>query len=88
MNDVRHTIEETLAELRQHADELRVKAHLAKMEASDEWKDIEAKLLELETHARKMAVDTVESAAHGTAGAAMALAKDVRDGLEKFAKGL
>lgn len=88
MNDVRHTIEETLAELKQHADELRVKAHLAKMEASDEWKEIEAKLLKLETQAKKLAAETVDSTAHGIEAAAMTLAKDIRDGLQRFAKGL
>lgn len=85
--EVRKRIEETLADLKQEAGELRVKAHLAKMEGSDEWKELEAKLGKLEAKAKELAGVTAESA-KDIGAAAKLLGEEIRDGFKKFARHL
>ena len=87
MDDVKKRIDETIAELKQQAEELRVKAHLGKMEASDEWKEIEAKLAKLETKARELGGVTAESG-KDIGAAAKLLGEEIRDAFKKFAKHL
>jgi len=87
MNDLVRRVEKTLADLKRERDELRVRAHLAKMEASDEWKEIEAKLARMEAHAKELAEEVGHSVRESAAHAAMALGEDIRAGLEKFSKG-
>ena len=87
MDDVKKRVSETLKELKQEAEELRVRAHLAKMEASDEWKNIEAKLVKLESKAKELGGVTAE-AAKDVGAAAKLLGEEIRDGFKKFAKHL
>ena len=87
MQDIRKRADETIAELKQKADELRVKAHLAKMEASDEWQDLEAKLTKLEAKTKELAGVSADSAKDIGAAAAL-LAEEIRDGFRNFAKHL
>ena len=87
MDDVKARIDKTVAELKQHADELRVQAKLAKMEASDEWRELEAKLVKLEAKGRELAGVSAESA-KDIGAAAMLLGEEIRDGFKKFAKHL
>ena len=88
MDEIKRRIDSNLARLRQRADELRLKAHLARMEASDEWQALEARLRELESKAEALSGDIAESTRSKLAAAVTALAKDIRAGLEEFAKGL
>jgi len=87
MDDVKARVTKTLKELRQEADELRVRAHLAKMEASEEWKDLEAKLTKLESKAKELGGVTAESA-RDIGAAAKLLGEEIRDGFKKFARHL
>ena len=87
MEDVKKRVDETIAELKQQAGELRVKAHLAKMEASDEWKEIEGKLAKLEAKAKELSGVTAESA-KDIGAAARLLGQEIRDGFKKFARHL
>jgi len=48
MSDERKKLDELMAELRQHRDELRVQMHLAKQEAKEEWGEVERKFDMLE----------------------------------------
>ena len=87
MDDVKARIDKTVAELKQHADELRVQAKLAKMEASDEWRELEAKLVKLEAKGKELAGVSAESV-KDIGAAAMLLGEEIRDGFKKFAKHL
>ena len=87
MDDVRKRIEATLAELKQRAEELRVQGHLAKMEASDEWQTLEAKLAKLEAKSKELAGVSAESA-QDIGAAAKLLGEEIRDGFKRFAKHL
>lgn len=85
MEDVRKQIRETLANLRRERDELRVKVSLAKMEAHDDWKAVEAKLAKLEAKTKELGSATAESA-KDVAAAAKLLAEEVRDGIKNIAR--
>jgi SMC interacting uncharacterized protein involved in chromosome segregation len=87
VDDVRKRIDKTLAELRQEADELRVKVHLAKLEAHDEWQEIETKLAALEAKAKELA-DVSAASAKDIGAAAKLLGEEVRKGLQSFVKHL
>lgn len=86
-NDLFRRLDETLAELKRERDELRVRAHLARMEASDEWKEIEAKLAKMEAQAKELVHEADHSVKEAAAHAAITLGEDIREGLKKFAKG-
>jgi SMC interacting uncharacterized protein involved in chromosome segregation len=85
MEDVRKQIKETLEQLRQERDELRVQVQLAKMEASDEWKEVESKLVKLEAKAKEIGGATAESGKE-VGAAAKLLAEELRKGLRNIAR--
>ena len=85
MDDVKKRIDEMVKDLKQEAGELRVKVHLAKMEAGDEWKELEAKLVKLDAKARELGGVTVE-ASKDIGAAAKLLGEEIRDGFKKLAK--
>jgi len=87
MNDLKQRIDELLANLKQERDALHVKAHLAKMEASDEWTALEAKLAKLNAKARELGGASRE-ASKDIGAAAMLLGEEIRDGFRKIAKRL
>jgi chromosome segregation ATPase len=87
MEDTRKRIDDMLEELKQERDELQVKLHLAKLEASDEWDRIQAKLEKLEAKARDLAGATAE-ASKGIGAAAKLLGEEIRDGFKLIAKRL
>jgi chromosome segregation ATPase len=87
MEDTRKRIDDMLEELKQERDELQVKLHLAKLEASDEWDRIKAKLEKLEAKARDLAGATAE-ASKGIGAAAKLLGEEIRDGFKLIAKRL
>lgn len=87
VDDVRKQIDATLAELRQEADELRVKVHLAKLEAKDEWRDLEAKLAKLEAKGNELAGVSADAATE-IAAAARLLGDEIRNGFKKIAEHL
>ena len=85
MTDLKDRIEEMLEELRRERDELRVKLSLAKLEASDEWREIEQKLHKLEAKAREVGDATAE-ASKDIGAAAGRLGEEIRKGLKSVAK--
>ena len=85
MEDIRQRVDELLKSLRQQRDELHLKVKLGEMEASDEWKDVEAKFLKLERKAKELG--GVGSEAAGDVGAAAKLlAEQIREGFVKLAR--
>lgn len=84
MNDVRKRVDETLSQLRQEAEALRVKLHLAKMDAGSEWQVIEAKLRKIEAKTKELSGVSAE-AAKNVGAAVTLLAEEIRDGLKKIA---
>lgn len=50
---VRHPIQATLAEIQQLRDEMRVRVHLAGMDAKALWDELEPRLLALEDEAKE-----------------------------------
>jgi Mg2+ and Co2+ transporter CorA len=85
MSDFEDRIEEMLADLKQQRDELRVKLSLAKLEASDEWREIEGKLRKLEAKAREVGGATAD-ASKDVFAAAKLLGDEIRKGLKSVAK--
>jgi len=85
MTDLNDRIEEMLKDIRQERDELLVKLQLAKMESSDEWKKIEAKLEKLEDKAKDVAEATAD-ASRDVAAAINLLGEEIRDAFKKIAK--
>jgi chromosome segregation ATPase len=87
MDDTRRRIEDMLAELKQTRDELQLKLHLAKLEASDEWGRIQAKLEKLEAKTKDLTGATAE-ASKGIGAAAQLLGEEIRDGFKLIARRL
>ena len=87
MGDIKSRINELVNDIKQERDELRVKLHLAKLEASDEWQKLEAKVEKLEDKARTLGSATAE-AAHDIGAAAKVLGQEIRNGFKTIAKRL
>ena len=77
MDDLRKRIDEMLANLKQERDELHVKAHLAKMDAGDEWTELEAKLTKLNAKAKELGGASLE-ASKDIGAAAKLLGEEIR----------
>ncbi len=87
MSDVKAGIDKMLNELRKERDDLRVKLHLAKMEAGDEWKKLDAKLMKLEAKTKELATATAD-ASKDIGAAAKILGEEISSGFKKIAKHL
>ena len=85
MSDIKKRIDEMLDSLKQERDELKVKLSLAKLEVSDEWDEIQAKLVKLEAKAKELGGVTVE-ASNDIGAAAKLLGEEIRDGFKKIAR--
>jgi len=85
MNDIKKRINDMINDLKQERDELRVKLQLAKMEAGDEWKKLEAKLVKLEAKAKELGSATAD-ASQDVGAAAKLLGEEIRNGFKKIAK--
>ncbi len=77
-----HKLVDTLSTQR---DELIVRAHLAKLEAQDEWRDLEVKFDRLRATAEKVA-DTAEETGRDVAAAANLLGEELNRGYERLRK--
>jgi SMC interacting uncharacterized protein involved in chromosome segregation len=84
MNDAREWIDELVDELKEERDKLRVRVHLAKMEASEEWEDIEEKFEKLESKARAVRKATADSA-EDVGAAVKLLGREIKDGFKHIA---
>jgi hypothetical protein len=87
MADAKEHIEEMIRDLKHERDELRVKMSLAKLEAMDEWRDLEAKLHKLEAKAKELGGATAE-ASRDIGAAARLLGEEIRKGLRSVARHL
>jgi len=85
MDDVKERIDEILNDLKQERDELKVKLHLAKLDASDEWKKLEEKLAKLEVKTKELGGATAE-ASRDIGAAAKLLGQEIRDGFKNISK--
>lgn len=84
INELKKNLADGLANLAQLRDEVRVKLHLASMDAADEWNRLEPKAIELEGQAREAIEKAVEEVAHTTRDAldeAIAAMKKLRDSI-------
>jgi SMC interacting uncharacterized protein involved in chromosome segregation len=87
MGDIKERIDEMIDDLKQERDELELKLKLAKLEASEEWIKLEAKIAKLESKAKEIGDATAE-ASHDIGAAARLLGEEIRDGLKKIARHL
>jgi SMC interacting uncharacterized protein involved in chromosome segregation len=85
MEDFKVWADKTIRELKQQRDELRVKMSLAKLEATDEWREIEDKLHKLEAKAKEVGGATAD-ASKDVGAAARLLGEEIRKGLKAVAK--
>lgn len=85
MADIKKRVHEMLSDLKQERDELQVKVHLAKLEASDEWHKLDAQLAKLEAKTKELAGATTE-ASQEIGAAAKLLGEEIMAGLKKIAR--
>lgn len=87
MTDAKEHIERLILSLKKERDELRVKLRLAKMEASDEWVELEEKLTKLEAKAKDLGEVTAQ-ASKDMGAAARLLAEEIGKGFKRIASKL
>lgn len=85
MDSVKKEVNELVADLKQEYGELRVQANLARREAADELKIVEAKLKKLESKAKELGGATAE-ASKDIGAAVQLLGQEIRDGFKHIAK--
>lgn len=83
--EAREEIQKILDKLAQQRDELIVQAQLAKLEAMDEWKNVESKLAQLRNNTGPLK-DTVKESAQDIQAAAKQLADEISRGYERIRK--
>jgi hypothetical protein len=83
MTENNEKLKEIMARLEQERDELKLKFGLAKLEAREEWKDLEAKM---ETVRGRMKVlgEGAREAGGDVAAAASVLAGEIKEGFAKL----
>ena len=85
MSDHRAKLEEMMKKLEAERDELKVKLGLAKLEAREEWQDLEKKMDALRGRMKVLGAEAKE--ASGEVGtAAGALADEIKDGFARLRK--
>lgn len=85
MVEPREKLQELLQRLETERDELKVQVGLAKLEARDEWEELEGKIQSLRGRLKVLGSEARE--ASGDVGAAFdVLADEVREGLERLRK--
>jgi ElaB/YqjD/DUF883 family membrane-anchored ribosome-binding protein len=65
-SDLKKHLKDGLADLAQLRDEIRVKVHLAGMDAKSEWNKLEPRVLELESKAKAALEKAADEVAQGT----------------------
>jgi SMC interacting uncharacterized protein involved in chromosome segregation len=87
MNDAREWMDELVQELKEERDELRVRVHLAKMEADEEWEELEEKFEKLQSKAKVIRKATADSA-EDVGEAVKLLGQELKDGFKRIASQL
>ncbi len=83
--DTREEMQKMLDGLAQQRDELIVQAHLAKLEAMEEWESMEGKLTQLRARA-SLVGDSAEDTARNVKTAAKQLADEIALGYDRIRK--
>jgi len=81
--DARQELQQLLERLATQRDELVVRAHLAKLEALEEWAELEGKLEALRAKVSQ-AVEVANEAAEDVAAAARLLGEEIARGYERL----
>ena len=84
MTDTKEQLDHLILSLKKERDELRVKLRLAKMEAGDEWQELEKKFSKLETKAKDIGEATAQ-ASKDMGAAAKLLGEEIGKGFKKIA---
>ena len=85
MNDARQKLQDMMTRLETERDELKVKLGLAKLEAREEWQDLEKKMDALRGRMKVLGGEAKE--ASGDIGtAAGQLAEEIKDGFARLRK--
>ena len=94
MNDMKENfeefgedVEELVEKLKQERDELGIKLHLAKMEANEEWQELERKWSKLEAKMKQVGDAAAESTGDVRAAAEL-LGQEIKEGFKRIAKQL
>ena len=87
MNDVREWVDDLVDELKEERDKLRVRVHLAKMEANEDWEELEAKFEKLQSKAKVVGKATTDSA-EDVGEAVKLLGQEIKDGFKHIARQL
>lgn len=82
-------IDRLLQELRQKRDELQLQMHLASKDAKDEWEQLEKKMDEFSSRARKFSSDAkLHETGEGVGAALDRLGDELKRGFERMRKAL
>ncbi len=81
----RDEIKKIMEDIKQHRDELVVKLDLGKMEAKEQWEELEKKLQHL-TSKTELIADEAGDAAKDAAEAAKKLAEEIKHGYDRIRK--
>ena len=83
MGDAKEKVEKLIEQIRRERDELRVQASLAKLEAREDWQQLEARWHELQAKGKALGEATAESA-EDIVKAAHMLAEEIRESLKRI----
>ncbi|MEZ4412593.1 MAG: hypothetical protein R2910_06390 [Gemmatimonadales bacterium] len=87
MTTMRERLREMLEKLEQERDELKVRAHLGKAEAKEEWEKMEGRIAELRSRLDK-AGDEAGDVMEDVGAAAKLLGEEIREGFARIRKSL
>jgi len=87
MTTMRERLREMLEKLEQERDELKVRAHLGKAEAREEWEKMEGRIAELRSRVDR-AGDEAGDVMEDVGAAAKLLGEEIREGFTRIRKSL
>jgi len=87
MTTMRERLREMLEKLEQERDELKVRAHLGKAEAREEWEKMEGRIAELRSRLDR-AGDEAGDVMEDVGAAAKLLGEEIREGFARIRKSL
>ena len=87
MSDLGDRMEEALAKLRTERDELKVKLHLLKADAKDEWDAVEKRWEHFEARMKKVGASAADSS-EDVAAAGKQLAEEIGNAYKRIRKSM
>jgi len=87
MTTMRERLRDMLEKLEQERDELKVRAHLGKAEAREEWEKLEGRIAELRSRVDR-AGDEAGDVMEDVGAAAKLLGEEIREGFARIRKSL